>query len=112
MILTHSPSGAIVEGLKRRGVEEADFLGDTIALNGLRNVQAVRMACGAEPGTATYSVSTVVTQRHHVEGLPTGRWVLIDFVDFVVHLFHPETRSFYLLERLWSDAPELLVGSS
>lgn len=49
---------------------------------------------------------------HHVEGLTGGRWVLIDFVDFVVHLFHPETRSFYQLERLWSDAPELLVGSS
>ncbi|MDQ2669948.1 MAG: ribosome silencing factor [Gemmatimonadota bacterium] len=49
---------------------------------------------------------------HHVEGLTGGRWVLLDFVDFVVHLFHPETRSFYQLERLWSDAPELLVGSS
>ncbi|MDH4132257.1 MAG: ribosome silencing factor [Gemmatimonadota bacterium] len=43
---------------------------------------------------------------HHVEGLPAGRWVLLDFVDFVVHLFHPESRSFYQLERLWGDAPE------
>ena len=51
-------------------------------------------------------------RAHHVEGLPGGRWVLLDFVDFVVHLFHPETRSFYQLERLWSDAPELLIGSS
>ena len=42
---------------------------------------------------------------HHVEGLNSGRWVLIDFVDFVIHLFHPETRSFYQLERLWDDAP-------
>ena len=49
---------------------------------------------------------------HHVEGLTTGRWVLIDFVDFVVHLFHPETRSFYQLERLWDDAPELLISST
>jgi ribosome-associated protein len=49
---------------------------------------------------------------HHIEGLTGGRWVLIDFVDFVVHLFHPEQRSFYQLERLWSDAPELLVPSS
>lgn len=44
---------------------------------------------------------------HHVEGLPSGRWVLLDFVDFVVHLFHPEARSFYQLERLWDDAPLL-----
>lgn len=49
---------------------------------------------------------------HHIEGLTTGRWVLLDFVDFVVHLFHPESRAFYQLERLWGDAPELLTGSS
>ncbi len=41
---------------------------------------------------------------HHVEGLPQGRWVLLDYVDFVVHVFHPELRDFYQLERLWSDA--------
>ncbi|MGH7560596.1 MAG: ribosome silencing factor [Gemmatimonadales bacterium] len=46
---------------------------------------------------------------HHVEGLTTGRWVLLDFVDLVVHLFHPEARAFYQLERLWSDAPRLRV---
>ncbi len=46
-------------------------------------------------------------RAHHVEGLPSGRWVLLDFVDVVVHLFHPEARSFYQLERLWSDAPRL-----
>lgn len=42
---------------------------------------------------------------HHVEGLASGRWVLIDFVDFVVHVFHPTLRQFYQLERLWADAP-------
>ncbi len=50
-------------------------------------------------------------RAHHVEGLPTGRWVLLDFVDFVIHLFHPETRAFYQLERLWGDAPDLHPGS-
>src|SRR6188474_1336174 len=49
---------------------------------------------------------------HHVEGLNGGRWVLLDFVDFVIHLFHPETRSFYQLERLWDDAPELLISAT
>jgi ribosome-associated protein len=47
-------------------------------------------------------------RAHHVEGLQTGRWALLDFVDIVVHIFHPETRAFYQLERLWQDAPMLL----
>ncbi len=42
---------------------------------------------------------------HHIEGLTGGRWVLIDYVDFVVHVFHPSLRDFYQLERLWADAP-------
>lgn len=41
---------------------------------------------------------------HHVEGLEHGRWVLIDYVDVIVHLFHPRLREFYQLERLWGDA--------
>lgn len=41
----------------------------------------------------------------HVEGLRSGRWVLIDYIDFVIHVFHPAAREFYQLERLWGDAP-------
>jgi ribosome-associated protein len=44
-------------------------------------------------------------RAHHVEGLAAGRWVLLDYVDFVVHVFHPVLREFYQLERLWGDAP-------
>jgi len=40
-----------------------------------------------------------------VEGMRGGRWVLVDYVDFVVHVFHPAAREFYQLERLWGDAP-------
>jgi ribosome-associated protein len=46
---------------------------------------------------------------HHEEGLQQGRWALLDFVDFVVHIFHPTMRQFYQLERLWGDARELPV---
>lgn len=41
---------------------------------------------------------------NHVEGLQGGRWVLLDFVDYVIHVFHPAARDFYQLERLWGDA--------
>ena len=45
----------------------------------------------------------------HIEGLPSADWVLIDAEDVVVHLFRPEVRSFYNLERMWGfgDAPEV-----
>ncbi len=48
-------------------------------------------------------------KAHHVEGLTGGRWVLLDFVDLVVHVFHPSLRAFYQLEGLWSDAPQRSV---
>lgn len=43
----------------------------------------------------------------HIEGLRGGRWVLIDYIDFIVHVFHEEVRQFYQLEVLWGDAPRL-----
>lgn len=46
----------------------------------------------------------------HVERLDTGQWVLIDFIDVIVHLFVSETRRFYGLERLWGDAPRLALA--
>lgn len=45
------------------------------------------------------------TRPSHVEGLRGGRWVLLDYIDFVVHVFHPHAREFYQLENLWGDAP-------
>ena len=42
-----------------------------------------------------------------IEGLDDARWVLLDYGDFVVHVFLDEARAYYALERLWSDAPRL-----
>ena len=43
-----------------------------------------------------------------VEGATPGRWVLLDFGDFIVHIFTEDVRRFYGLERLWGDAPVVL----
>jgi ribosome-associated protein len=49
-----------------------------------------------------------------IEGLPAADWVLIDAGDVVVHLFRPEVRSFYNLERMWAfgDAPPVAAGEA
>jgi ribosome-associated protein len=49
-----------------------------------------------------------------LEGLPAADWVLIDAGDVVIHLFRPEVRSFYNLERMWSfgDAPAVAAGNA
>ncbi|MFH0765727.1 MAG: ribosome silencing factor [Calditrichota bacterium] len=41
----------------------------------------------------------------HIEGSETCRWALLDYIDIVVHVFQPEARRFYAVERLWGDAP-------
>ena len=45
------------------------------------------------------------TRPLNVEGERGGRWILVDYFTFVVHVFHPAAREFYQLERLWGDAP-------
>jgi ribosome-associated protein len=45
-----------------------------------------------------------------VEGLPQAHWVLMDYLDVIVHVFTPETRAYYRLEQLWGEAPALAVG--
>ena len=45
-----------------------------------------------------------------VEGLTESRWVLMDYLDVIVHIFTPEARAFYRLEQLWGEVPARAVG--
>ena len=45
-----------------------------------------------------------------VEGLGESRWILMDYLDVVVHVFTPDAREFYRLEQLWGEAPRRAVG--
>jgi ribosome-associated protein len=46
----------------------------------------------------------------HIEGYDRAEWVLMDFFTFIVHVFTPQTRAFYSLERLWGDAERIEMG--
>jgi ribosome-associated protein len=48
-------------------------------------------------------------RAHSIEGLPQGAWVLMDFGDVIVHIFHQDTRGYYDLESLWFDAARVEV---
>ena len=46
-----------------------------------------------------------------VEGLTQANWVLMDYLDVIVHVFTPETRDYYRLDQLWGEAPVEAVGA-
>ncbi len=46
----------------------------------------------------------------HIEGIGGRKWVLLDYVEVVVHVFHERTREYYMLDRLWGDAGNVDLG--
>jgi ribosome-associated protein len=47
-----------------------------------------------------------------VAGEPEGRWIVVDYLDVVLHVFTPEARGYYRLEELWSDVPSIELASA
>jgi ribosome-associated protein len=82
-------------------------------LRGLTSMADYFVICSADSDTHARAVGDAVDEgmdslgdrAWHKEGYRDGNWVLLDFVDIVVHVFHRETRQFYNLEKLWGDAP-------
>ena len=65
-------------------------------------VEAIELGCKADLG--------VLARR--VEGAAQAQWVLMDYLDVVVHVFVPEVREFYALERLWGEVPSRAMGAA
>jgi ribosome-associated protein len=56
------------------------------------------------------ALRAVKVRPAHVEGYDRSEWVLMDFFTFIVHVFAPQTREFYALERLWGDAERIEIS--
>jgi ribosome-associated protein len=68
----------------------------------VRQVQAI--ADAVEEALRSKGLKPALT-----EGYERGHWILIDYFDFIVHVFAPTTRDFYALERLWGDAKRIEI---
>ncbi|MFS1189119.1 ribosome silencing factor [Enterococcus lactis] len=88
---------------------------DIIALD-VRNVSLLAdyfMICSANSERQINAITEEIIDKEEenkyevkrIEGKEGGKWVLIDLGDLIVHVFHAPERSFYTLEKLWSDAP-------
>lgn len=69
-----------------------------------RQVQAIA-------GAVEDAIGKRGTKPALVEGYDRGEWVLLDYFDFIVHVFMPASREFYNLERLWGDAEKIEVSA-
>jgi ribosome-associated protein len=76
-----------------------------ILCSGQSQRQVKAIADGIEDALRTSKV-----RPSHVEGYERAEWVLMDYFSFIVHVFTPQTRTFYSLERLWGDAERIEVS--
>lgn len=95
--------------------------GYNVKILDLRNVTSITdyfVICSGDSDTQVKAIADEIekklrdedTKPWHIEGYQFLNWVLIDYVDVVVHIFKKEIREFYNLEKLWGDAPMIDVS--
>jgi ribosome-associated protein len=95
-----------VEIIDVRGkVDYADYV---VVMSGRSDRQVNAIARGVEE----HLKKKLGVRANGVEGLPQGTWVLMDFGDVVVHVFHEDTRGYYDVESLWIDAARVHVDEA
>jgi len=80
----------------RKLTDMADFF---VVCSADSDVQVKAIADAVSEGTDNLGV-----QQWHSEGVAQRQWILLDYVDVVVHIFHRDARKFYNIEKLWGDA--------
>jgi ribosome-associated protein len=88
-------------------IKEISSLGDYFVLASANNASLVQ-ALSDEIDFRIGHKDGIAPRR--VEGYSSAKWILMDYADVIVHIFYEETRQFYSLERLWSDAKVEEVG--
>ncbi|MCM1054968.1 MAG: ribosome silencing factor [Bacteroides sp.] len=91
------------ENIKVIKIDELTIIANYfIIANGNSNTQVKAIADEVE-----FKLSEAGLEPHRTEGYQGASWIVLDYVDVVIHIFHKETRDFYDLERLWQDGTEI-----
>jgi ribosome-associated protein len=112
---------AVSEGLQNLIIDcITDIKGKKIVLLNLKALDDAPadyfIVCEGDSTTQVRAIANNIERRlrdelklrpAHVEGLQHAKWICMDYYDTVVHIFYPETRRFYDLEQLWSDAERI-----
>jgi ribosome-associated protein len=102
-------------------VDKKAFDLDVLAVSELTSIADYFVLCSANTERQTQAIADGVLEKVRkdegvkpllVEGTTPGRWILIDFGDFIFHIFTEDCRRFYGLERLWGDAPNVTAEFS
>ncbi|NLZ45108.1 MAG: ribosome silencing factor [Clostridiales bacterium] len=94
------------EDIQVLGIRDLTIIADYfIIANGNSNTQAKSLADEVE-----FKLKEKGITPTRVEGYQGGNWIILDYSDIVIHVFYKETRNFYTLERLWSDAEQVDVS--
>lgn len=97
-------------------IDKKAFDLDVLAVSELTSIADYFVLCSANTERQTLAIADGVVEKIKseeslkpllVEGSTPGRWILIDYGDFIVHVFTEECRRYYGLERLWGDAPNM-----
>jgi ribosome-associated protein len=94
--------------------------GDVVVLD-LRHTPAFTdffLLCSGQNARQVHAIADAVEETlkaaklrpAHIEGYDRAEWILMDYFTFIVHIFTPQTRAFYSLERLWGDAERIDVS--
>lgn len=84
-------------------------------IRGINSVADYFLICSGTSTTQVQAICDGISKefkkegkcRSDIEGYNNARWILIDFWDFIIHIFHEETRRFYNIENLWTDAKRI-----
>lgn len=114
--MLNAAEGAVLAA--REAVEKKAKDVVVIDLRGLSSVTDYYVICTGDSDIQVQSIARHLKEKLteagldllRMEGYQEAQWVLLDFGDVVVHVFYQEARSFYCLERLWGDAPQVNFG--